>query len=67
VLKYLLIYSMGRVLLEKLTGSEASQEIPRILWNPEVHYITQKYLPSPCPEPTLSNPYSPLPPPEDPS
>jgi hypothetical protein len=24
----------SRVLLEKLTGSAASQEIPRILWNP---------------------------------
>ena len=29
-LTYLLTYSMSRVLLEKLTGSAASQEIPRI-------------------------------------
>jgi hypothetical protein len=28
---------ISRVVLEKLTGSEASQEIPRILWNPKAH------------------------------
>jgi hypothetical protein len=27
----------SRVLLEKLTGLPASQEIPNILWNPKVH------------------------------
>ena len=67
---YLLTYLLtpwSRVLLEKLTGSAASQEIPRILEPEGSSPYPQVPATCPYPEPTPSRPCNPLPIPEDPS
>ena len=46
-----LLTPWSKFLLEELTGFAANQEIPRILWNPKVHYRTHK---RPPPVPILS-------------
>ena len=48
---YLLTYSMEQSPSWEANWSAASQEIPRILWNPKVHHRTHKRMP---PVPILS-------------
>ena len=43
---YSLLTPRSRILLEKLTPFAASQEIPHIFWNPNVHYRIQKCPPT---------------------
>jgi len=67
-MSYLLTYSIEQSPSWEANWFAATREIPRILWNPKVHYRTHKYPP---PVPILSQldpvhtPHIPLP--EDPS
>ena len=53
VVTYLLTYSMVQIPSWEANWFEASQGIPRILWNPKVHYRTHK---CPPPVPILNQP-----------
>jgi len=66
LLTYLLT-PYSRVLLEKLTGFAASQEIPAFLEPRGSSPYSQVPATCPYPEPTPSSPHIPLPLPEDPS
>ena len=69
-LAYLLTYLLtpwSRVLLEKLTGSAASQEFPAFLEPKGSSPYPQVPATCPYPEPTPSSPHNLLPLPEDPS
>jgi hypothetical protein len=62
-----LLTPWSRVLLEKRTGSVASQEIPHIFGIRRFITLLTSARHCPYPEPTPSNPHNPLPLPEDPS
>ena len=48
LLTYLLTYSMEHSPSWEANWFSASQEIPRILWNPKIHYRIHKCLPHIC-------------------
>ena len=62
-----LLTPWSRVLLEKLIGSAASQEIPAFLEPEGSSPYSQVPATCPYPEPTPSSPHNPVPLPEDPS
>ena len=63
----LLTYSMVQSPSREANWFAASQEIPRISRNPNVHYRTHKRPPPVYPGPAQSSPYTHIPPPGDPS
>jgi hypothetical protein len=64
-----LLTPWSRVLLEKLTGFAANQEIPPHFMEQPVSTLPYSQAPLTCPypEPTPSSPHNPFPLPEDPS
>ena len=63
-----LLTSCSRVLLEKLTGFAANQEIPQHFMEPESSLpYSQAPATCPYPQPTPSSPHNPFPLPQDPS
>jgi len=64
--KILSLTSMQQSPSREASRFSASQEIPRISWNPIVHYRIHK-CPPPVPIPVRSSPYPHIPLPEDPS
>jgi hypothetical protein len=63
-----IITPLSTVLLQKLTGFAANQEIPHTLCKPESSLpYSQAPATCPYPEPTPSSPHNPLPLPKDPS